>query len=179
MRLQKMEGVMANRQNLLLSVVVTGAAAGAFFLDLWMPLGVLDATLYSATVLLSLWLPRQRDTIRHPPAGFDRGGSRGQGDPGRGNPTRTRRVDARRGRRALRSGYDKGGFGSERLSRADGPQRQRGLRLVQAAWCGDPGCASGLGHAGPGRSRDDRRAVPARPPSPHHRYEWLANVGSR
>jgi hypothetical protein len=62
MRLQKMEGVMTNRQNLLLAVVVTGSATGAFFLDLWMPLGGLNATLYSATVLLSLWLPRQRHT---------------------------------------------------------------------------------------------------------------------
>jgi PAS domain S-box-containing protein len=57
-----MEGAMTNRRSLLPVVVVTSAAVAVFLLDLWLPLGHVDATLYPAVVLLSLWLPRQGHT---------------------------------------------------------------------------------------------------------------------
>jgi hypothetical protein len=53
---------MADRRNLLPAVVVASAAAAAFLLDRWMPLGSVGATFYPAVVLLSLWSPRQRQT---------------------------------------------------------------------------------------------------------------------
>jgi two-component system, cell cycle sensor histidine kinase and response regulator CckA len=61
-RLQEIEGVMTKRHNLLSAVVVASAGAAVFLLGRRFPLGMVDATICPAVVLLSLWLPRQRHT---------------------------------------------------------------------------------------------------------------------
>src|SRR5262245_13079221 len=57
-----MVAIMADGKKLLPTIVVAITATAVFLLDLGTPLGTAAAAFYPAVVLLSLWLPRQRDT---------------------------------------------------------------------------------------------------------------------
>jgi len=57
-----LEEVMTKGKKLLLAGAVASMATAVFLLDLLMPRNIVAIVFYPLVVLLSLWLPRQRDT---------------------------------------------------------------------------------------------------------------------